>query len=176
MMKFALYSYLPQRYQKHATFEQLDICRMIIGFKDGRNVYSCWAARQFAAALSAVDMSDITIVCIPASTRYAHVRRWKRFSQQLCRLTGALNGFNHVTVFGSRKRAHVTGEYELASNIKHCIHIDADFFRGRKVLVVDDIITTGQSSAAFIGAMEAAGATVVMSMFLAKTRRYIRTF
>ncbi|MBR3730621.1 MAG: hypothetical protein IKN08_06875 [Bacteroidales bacterium] len=31
--------------------------------------------------------------------------------------------------------------------------------------------TTGRSSQAFIGALEACGATVVMAMFLAKTRR-----
>lgn len=171
MMKFALYEYLPRRYQKRGTFEQQDTCRMILGFKDGRNVYSRWAAHQFAHALYAMELSNVTVVCIPASTKCSHVRRWKRFSQQLCRLTGARNGFDHVQVFGSRKRAHVTGEYELATNIKHCVHIDADYFRGRKVLVIDDIYTTGQSSRAFIGAMQAAGATVVMAAFLAKTRR-----
>jgi adenine/guanine phosphoribosyltransferase-like PRPP-binding protein len=72
-------------------------------------------------------------------------------------------------VVGSRKRAHTTGEYELATNIKHYVHIDADYFRGRKVLVIDDIYTTGQSSDAFIAAMQAAGATVVGALFLAKT-------
>ena len=171
MMKFALYDYIPRRYQQRATFEQQDICRMILGFKDGRNVYSRWAAHQLAAALRAVDMSDVTIVCIPASTRCANVRRWKRFSQVLCRLTGAQNGFDRVQVFGSRKPAHVTGEYELATNIKHYVHIDDEFFRGRKVMVIDDIYTTGQSSGAFIGAMQAVGATVVMAGFLAKTRQ-----
>ena len=170
MMKFALYSYIPRRYQRRATFEEMDICRMILGFKDGRNVYSRWAAHQFAYALSAVNLSDVTVVCIPASTMCAHVRRWKRFSQLFCRLTGAQNGFEHIEVRGSRKRAHVTGEYELATNIKHLVHIDADFFKGRKVLVIDDIYTTGQSSRAFIEAMQAAGATVVMAAFLAKTR------
>lgn len=172
MMKFALYDYFPKRKQPRASFEEQDTCRMILGFKDGRNVYSRWAAHQFAYALSAMDMSAVTVVCIPASTKCAHVRRWKRFSQLLCRLTGAQNGFDHIGVLGSRKRAHVTGEYELATNIKHCVRIDADFFRGRKVLVIDDIYTTGQSSRAFIGAMQAAGATVVMAAFLAKTRQY----
>ena len=171
MMKYALYSYIPQRFQSRATFEERDVCRMILGFKDGRNVYSRWAAHQLAAALRAVDMSDVTIVCIPASTMYAHVRRWKRFSQLLCKQTGAIDGFDRVQVFGSRKRAHVTGEYELATNIKHYVHIDDEFFRGRKVMVIDDIYTTGQSSRAFIGAMQAVGATVVMAGFLAKTRQ-----
>lgn len=172
MMKFALYDYLPQRYQKRATFEQLDISRMIIGFKDGRNVYSRWAALQFARALYMMNLSDVTLVCIPASTKCAHIRRWKLFSQLLCNYTGAINGFEHIEVIGSRKRAHVTHEYELASNIKHCIRINADFFQGRKVLVIDDIYTTGSSSSTFIGAMKGVGANVVMAGFLAKTKRF----
>ena len=145
---------------------------MILGFKDGRNVYTRWAAKLFAQALDFMDLSDTVIVCIPASTRFSHVRRWKMFADLLCRRTGAINGFDRIQVSGSRKRAHITGDYELATNIKHYVHIDAEYFRNRKVLVIDDIYTTGQSSAAFIAAMQAAGATVTMAMFLAKTRRY----
>ena len=170
MMRFALFQYVRENSVSRYPFEQQDVNRMILGFKDGRNVYTRWAARQFARALTAMDLSDTIIVCIPASTRYAHVRRWKRFSELLCQLTGAINGFDRIQVSGSRKRAHVTGDYELATNIKHYVHIDAEYFRGRKVLVIDDIYTTGQSSAAFIAAMESAGATVTMAMFLAKTK------
>jgi len=172
MFKYALYDYVPQRFLGRVSFEQKILNMMILGFKDGRNVYSRIFARQMARALSEIDMSDVVVVCVPASTRYSHVRRWKQFSAMLCRLTGAVDGFDRVQVSGSRKRAHLTGECELAKNIKHYVHIDADFFRGKKVLVIDDIYTTGQSSTAFIGAMQAAGASVVMAMFLAKTRLF----
>ena len=170
MMKFALYDYIPERKLRKASFEEIDLRRRILGFKDGRNVYSRWAAIEFARSLSELDLSDVVIVCVPASTHYSNVRRWKRFSQMLCRLTGATDGFDYIAVSGSRKRAHVTGDYELATNIKHFVHIDADYFRGRRVVVVDDIYTTGRSSSAFIGAMNAVGATVVLAMFLARTR------
>ena len=145
---------------------------MIIGFKDGRNVYSRWAALEFAHAMCMMNLSDVTLICIPASTKYAHVRRWKLFSRLLCQYTGATNGFDHIEVIGTRKRAHVAHEYELASNIKHCIKFEDDFFRGRKVLVIDDIYTTGNSSSAFIGALRGAGANVIMAGFLARTRRF----
>ena len=171
-MSFALFPYVPKRFLCVASFEEIALHYMILGFKDGRNVHTRWAARQFAQALTAINLSDVVVVCIPASTQWSHIRRGKRFSQMLCRLTGAIDGFDRIQVSGSRKRAHITGEHELATNIKHYVHIDADWFRGRKVLVIDDIYTTGRSSQAFIGAIEAAGATVVMSMFLAKTKRF----
>ena len=169
MRQFALGHYVPRRHWDSASFESRDYSRMLLGFKTGRNVYSRWFAERMAQFLSSIDLHGVVIVCVPASTRYSHVRRWKRFSQQLCRLTGAIDGFDRVQVSGSRKRAHVTGEYELATNIKHYVHVDGDWFRGRQVLVIDDIWTTGQSSRAFIGAMQAAGADVVMAVYLAKT-------
>lgn len=172
MLKYALFGYVPERKLIKASFELQDLHRMILEFKDGKNVYTRWAARQFARALAAMNLSETVIVCIPASTRCAHIRRWKRFSKLLCQMTGAINGFDRIQVYGSRKRAHVTGDYELATNIKHYMHIDAEYFRNRKVLVIDDICTTGQSSDAFIDAMRASGATVTMAMFLAKTKRH----
>lgn len=170
MFKYALYDYVPQRWVHRFPVEQQVVDLMILGFKDGRNVYTRWAARQFAMTLSLLDMTDTVIVCVPASTPYSHTRRWKRFLDLLCRRTGAENGFSYVAVTGSRKRAHLTGDYELCTNIKRYVNIDAERLRGRKVLVIDDIYTTGQSSASFIGALEAAGANVVMAMFLAKTK------
>lgn len=171
MMKYALFRYIPLRRVHRYDFEQQIMNHMILGFKDGRNVYTRWAAAQFAQALKFQNLKDSVIVCLPASTRYSHTRRWKLFSHLLCKATGAVDGFQYVTVSGSRKRAHITGEYELATNIKHYVHIDADALRGRKVIVIDDIITTGTSSDAFIHALEANGATVTLAMFLAKTRR-----
>ena len=170
MFKYALLDYFPKRMLHRASFDQQLVNHMILGFKDGRNVYTRWAAKLFAQALAFMDLTDTVVVCIPASTRFSHVRRWKMFADLLCRRTGAINGFDRVQVSGSRKRAHVTGDHELATNIKHYVHIDDDFFRGRKVMVIDDICTTGQSSDAFIAAMQASGATVTMAMFLAKTK------
>ena len=172
MMKYALYTYVPRRRVCRTSFEQQDINRMIIGFKDGRNVYTRWAARQFAKTLAFMDMTEYVIVCVPASTNYSHVRRWKRFSHLLAKMTGAEDGFQYVSVSGSRKRAHITGEYELANNIKHYVHIDAEKLYCWNDPATTEIYTTGQSSNAFTAALEAAGATVCMAMFLAKTKQY----
>ena len=132
MFKYALFSYIPRRFWHLASFEQRDVCRIILGFKHGRNIYTRWAVREVSRALALASLKDVVIVCTPASTHYAHVRRWKRFSRMLCKHAGAIDGFDRVQVVGRRKRAHVTGEYELTNNIKQFVHVDTEYFRGKK--------------------------------------------
>ena len=172
LQKHALFTYVPVRMLQRSSFELQELHRSILAFKDGRDFYTRWAARQFAHALAAADLTDVVIACVPASSSYSTARRWKRFSRLLSGMTGAVDGFDRIQVCGIRNRTHVTGENELAADINSYVHIDTGFFRGRKVLVIDDIYTTGKSSDAFISAMESAGANVTMAMFLAKTMRY----
>ncbi len=172
MIKYALFDYVPKRFLKRVTFEQQDICRKLLGFKQGKNIYSRWAARLISRALAGTDLKNVTIVCIPASTQYAYVRRWKLFSAELCRMTGAINGFDRIQVCGTRSKAHISGVHELSNNFGRCVHIDTDFFYGKKVLVIDDVYTTGKTSSSFINAMQSSGAYVLAAMFLGRTKRF----
>ena len=174
MLRYALFPYVPKRFLCRASFEEIVLHYMILGFKDGMNVHTRWAVRQFALAMADMDLSDVAIVCIPASTGYSHVRRWKRFAESLCRMTGAVNGFPHVHVSGSRSRVHITGDRSESQNIKHYVDIEPEFFRGRRVIVIDDIVTTGQTSRTFTATLSNAGATVTMVLCLAKTKCYHR--
>ena len=63
----------------------------------------------------------------------------------------------------------------ITDGASECIHINDNELRGKKVLVVDDIVTTGKTANAFIEQMQAAGADVRMTLFLAKTKNYRRT-
>ena len=69
MIKYALYDYLPQRYLKRASFEQIDLDRRILDFKNGRGYATRWAAKEMAKALSLMDLTNTAIVCIPASCK-----------------------------------------------------------------------------------------------------------
>jgi adenine/guanine phosphoribosyltransferase-like PRPP-binding protein len=77
-----------------------------------------------------------------------------------------------VQVFGHRRKAHIDHVHELADNADEYIHVDGDFFRGRKVIVLDDIVTTCKTANAFIDRMVSAGADVSMVLFLAKTKQF----
>ena len=145
MIKFALHQYLPKRYLKRASFEDIDRHRMILDFKDGKPYATRWAAREICNSLSAMDLSDTIIVCVPACCKRTNDRRFKEFSSIICERTGAVNGFSHVQVFGHRRKA---------------------------VIVLDDIVTTCKTANAFIDRIVAAGADVSMVLFLAKTKQF----
>lgn len=168
MLYYALYDYLPKRMLRRASFEQLELHRMILDFKDGRRYAKIWAAKAMAAALRCMDLRDVVIICVPASTSCSHTRRYKRFSQLLSCLTGADDGFGYVSVSGKRQRRHIAGG-DVGMMQHTCI---STAIKGRKVLVIDDICTTCSSANEFIDGLRSAGADVRMALFLAKTKRY----
>ena len=124
-----------------------------------------------AQTLQLTDLSSTIFVCVPASCQRTTVRRYRRFSAELCKVCKAINGFDYVTVEGHRGKKHRQASLGSADLFRGT-YIDETFFRGKKVVVFDDICTTGKSSQAFIERLENAGASVRMALFLAKTRRF----
>lgn len=169
MFKYALFDYLPRRRQHRASFEQQDTCRRILDFKDGRSYAKQWAAQAIGQALAAAALTEVVIVCVPASCQHTYVRRYKKFSQMLCAICGTANGFDCIEVIGNRKKAHngASRDESLVQNV-----IISSSLRGRKVLLIDDIYTTGSTSNAFIARLQEAGAVVCGAVFLGKTKQY----
>ena len=170
MLKFALHSYLPQRYMKRATFEQSEVSRHILDFKDGRVYATTWAAHEVVNALSCIDLTDTVIACVPASCQRTNTRRYKRFSRIVCSLSGAQNGFEHIRVVGKRTKLHLHRDAIIDDNVL----LDEGFFNGKRVIVIDDICTTCRSANAFIAKLQGAGADIRMALFLGKTHSFRR--
>ena len=169
MLKYAIYEYVPQRRLERSTFEQREIHRRVLDFKDGRNYAKLWAARSMALALSLVNLRDVAIVCIPASSRYSHIRRYKEFTRLLCSMTGAINGFDWIDVFSTREKRHLS-EDRSKIDIMQNTRISS-IVKGQKILVIDDVCTTCATADYFIDCLRRAGAHVCMAMFLAKTQQ-----
>ena len=169
MFKYALFDYIPQRRLRKSSFETRELDRMILAFKDGRKFATSWAAREIYKALKYANLNNFILVCCPASCQRTQVRRYRRFSKELCELLGISNGFDYIKVIMKREKKHISKNTDIdqSSNIE----IDRKFFRGKKVLVFDDICTSGKTSQTFIEQMEMAGAKVKMAMFLAKTKQ-----
>ncbi len=168
MIKYALFQYVPQRFRM--SIEQYLLNRMILDFKDGRSYASRWAAKQMAYCLHRIDLSNVTIVCIPSSCHYTYVRRYKRFMKDLCERLHAVNGFDLVKVNAYREKKHLSNDRCYISCMQNAVISDS--VRGQKVLVIDDICTTCASANEFIRCLQDAGAEVVMAMFLAKTKSF----
>lgn len=107
MIRFALYDYIPQRFLNRATFEEIDLHRRILDFKDAKPYATRWAAKEIGYALSDMDLSDTYIVCIPACCKRTHDRRYKEFTKMVCEWCGAKNGFDFIHVFGHRQKARL---------------------------------------------------------------------
>ena len=137
---------------------------------------TAWAAKQVSKAFREMNFDNTIFVCCPASCQRTQVRRYRRFSNQLCGSLGMVNGFEHIKVVGKRAKKHIRSNAETKKNneIHNLLEIDCDFFRGKKVVVFDDICTSGKSSETFVRLLEEAGAIVKLTMCLAKTKTYRR--
>lgn len=170
MLKYALYDYFPKRMLRKASFEEQEISRRILLFKTGHNAATAWAVRAFVSTLSMMNLEDTIIIPIPASCQLTYTRRFSRFMKTLCKATGAINGFSFVKVNGHRNKAHIA-KGKAAERLNN-ISIDTDSIKGKKVVIIDDICTTGNTAEIFTRMIHDAGADVRMILFLGKTKNY----
>ena len=110
----------------------------------------------------------ISLVCIPASTKERNELRYDTFSRRLCKLTGMENAFKHITItedgMSKNDKKNTTGHSKQPK-----IRID-DWFKGKYVLLFDDVITEGNTMLRYKRLLEDAGATVIGGLTLGKTK------
>ncbi len=107
----------------------------------------------------------LTLVCIPASTQIKNDARYKEFSERLCQETGMENGFDYTHVTVSREARHNGGEEGVVN-----YSFDDSFFNGKRVILLDDIITKGNSMRIAKAKLEKLGAQVICGLSVGKTR------
>lgn len=115
------------------------------------------------------DLKDLTLVCIPASTDQAQTVRYKDFSESLCRETGMTNTFDMVSIVKDGTPKHIYGHNAVEPVIE--IETGKGFFKGRNVLLFDDIITRGAEMSKYAAFFRDQGANVVGGISLCRTSR-----
>lgn len=69
----------------------------------------------------------------------------------------------------SRAAIHEKNRKTDKSREEQPINVDADYFKGKDVVVMDDVVTTGISYAKFANQLEEYGANVLGGLFLGRT-------
>ena len=118
--------------------ESIDIQKMIWKFKDGINQQNFTELVIEKIKNSFDNVDNLTFACIPASTTYSNISRFKSFSKNVCDVLGINNAFDDIKIIKEKSPKHVT-------NIEnYCVlDFDKDFFRGKSVILFDDVVTKG---------------------------------
>ena len=148
---FNFFDYLPTKYE--ANKREWSIRRMIWDFKDGKRSASVaeLVAKKMREQFGA-EVCNVTLA----------------FAEEVARLTGCRNAYKAITIEGGRLAIHETKAAKTVQTVE-VIKFDKRFFKGKKCLVFDDILTQGHSYARFACALETLGAEVLGGYFLGKT-------
>ncbi len=169
-----LCKYFPARIRNVGEREIADR-KLVFDFKDGRAYED--VARRTAETMTArygASCADIVFSPVPASTEEKNEIRYKEFCRRVCELTGAINGYDHVSVCGERLTVHENRKAEKDIRLADVIDIDSTFFSGKTVLVFDDVITKGLSYAIYANRLESMGTVVLGGIFLARTHYKVK--
>lgn len=131
--------------------------------------------RLLAMALPRERSFDV-IVPMPLNWR----KRWRRGFNQAALLAGEIGRRTHLPVSNALRRVKNTAAQAGLTNAKRRSNVSGAFraknqiaLRGKKVLLIDDVLTTGATAASCARALKAAGAAEVTLLTLARADRRI---
>ncbi|GAA5578313.1 phosphoribosyltransferase [Porphyromonas gingivalis] len=105
----------------------------------------------------------LTFVCIPAATKETNNARFMDFSKRLSKETGILNGFEYIQIKKDATPKHLRGSGTPT------LQIDTNFFKGKYIILFDDVITSGNSMLRFKHLLESKGAHIIAGISIGKT-------
>lgn len=166
-IRIAFYGYYyPSRYNALLSDEQRAFCRSLYQFKEGE----IHGIEFFKACMAAVqaDGRPYHIMFMPCSNWIKYYRRFKRLDWYIGKHRPELtSGLYDVDVSEPRESLHEAkgGEnrilernYRITGNIK-----------GKEIIIIDDVLTTGQSMTDYKEEIERCGGKVVAAIFYGKT-------
>lgn len=160
-----LMEYLPVRYS--ATDEQKRDRQEIFDFKDGYcSLHIKTGILGKINSLGIVNKSDWCICFIPASTNYKTQRRYAALASYIERNTGIACSFTAIADVADHESGHLCGK---KANPAEDFTVNANFVNGKRVILIDDIITRGSTFVSTANKLYNCGAQDVIGVFVAKT-------
>ena len=157
--------YYPSRYKRLLDEEQRGFCRTLYAFKEGEN----HGIDFFKACMAAlpVDTASCHVMFMPCSNWIKYGQRFKRLDWYITTNRNELtSGLYDVDVHSERESLHECKGSERI--LERNYNITGDI-KGKRIIIVDDVFTSGQSLTDYKEEIERCGGEVVAAIFYGKT-------
>ena len=158
-------NYYPSRYKRLLDEEQRGFCRTLYAFKEGEN----HGIDFFKACMAAlpVDTASCHAMFMPCSNWIKYGQRFKRLDWYITTHRKELtSGLYDVDVHSERESLHECKGSERI--LERNYNITGDI-KGKRIIIVDDVFTSGQSLTDYKEEIERCGGEVVAAIFYGKT-------
>lgn len=161
---FFLYYYFPKEVSTNQYNEWAR--KLIWDFKDGQMKYQCatMVTKVLQHFFLKETLASLTFICIPASTKKKNEARYRGFSNRVSENCNMSNGYDHVKLKYDREAKHLSGEKDFDN-----LDFDREWFKGKRVVIFDDIVTSGSSISNLKKELKKMGATVIGAITLGRT-------
>lgn len=157
--------YYPSRYKRLLDEEQRGFCRTLYAFKEGEN-HGIDFFKAYMAALP-VDTASCHVMFMPCSNWIKYGQRFKRLDWYITTHRKELtSGLYDVDVHSERESLHECKGSERI--LERNYNITGDI-KGKRIIIVDDVFTSGQSLTDYKEEIERCGGEVVAAIFYGKT-------
>ena len=157
--------YYPSRYKRLLDEEQRGFGRTLYAFKEGEN----HGIDFFKACMAAlpVDTASCHVMFMPCSNWIKYGQRFKRLDWYITTHRKELtSGLYDVDVHSERESLHECKGSERI--LERNYNITGDI-KGKRIIIVDDVFTSGQSLTDYKEEIERCGGEVVAAIFYGKT-------
>lgn len=140
----------------------------IYSFKDGHKADVEYAANIIVESIKkeSVNLENTCLMIIPASKPEKTNKRFKYFCSIVAKALNIENGFNYLSAIEHEETKGTSNK-----NITPYLIINSEQYKGKNVLLFDDIITSGSSFKQVSAKLLETGAKSITGIFIAKTTR-----
>lgn len=165
---FYIHDYYPTRHTD-LTQHQKQVTNLVFRFKESSENTAPLLAKIFSLCIARMpffgEMANPVLIPIPAATRERNIARFARFCSLLSRRLKVVDGFRAIWINEDREQLKGTNGHDKLSNL--IFH--PQYIKGKDIILVDDIVTTGQSFIQLKRKFMQMGANSVVGVFLGRT-------